>query len=214
MKNTGRFAAIVDVNDATSPRRRAVVTTFDVYKRAVPHHQSLVPRNRTEPGGVDEALRIVGPDSSTASAFERFFDHEYPGAVRLAHLLSGSNTPAEDLAQEAFARVLPHFDRLDNPAAYLRTAIVNACRTWHRSRGREQDRFRRHGASAEVALSAASAELLDSIRRLPYRQQAVLVLRYWLDMSEADIALTLDCRPGTVKSLHSRALDAIRKDLP
>lgn len=154
------------------------------------------------------------PDTERATAFDRFFAGEYPGAVRLAHLLTGSNAGAEDLAQDAFARVLPHFERLDNPAAYLRTAIVNACRTWHRTRGREQDRFRRHGATSDIAISTASAELLDSIRRLPYRQQAVLVLRYWLDLSEADIALTLDCRPGTVKSLHSRALDAIRKDLP
>lgn len=147
-------------------------------------------------------------------SFERFFAEEYAATVRLAHLLTGSNAHAEDLAQDAFARVLPHLADLGNPAAYLRTATVNVCRTWHRSRGREQDRFRRHGASPDVAISAASAELLDTIRRLPYRQQAVLVLRYWLDLSEADIALTLDCRPGTVKSLHSRALDAIRKDLP
>lgn len=148
------------------------------------------------------------------SAFDRFFAGEYASAVRLAHVLTGSNASAEDLAQDAFARVLPHFDRLDRPAAYLRTAVVNACSTWHRTRGREQDRFRRHGTTEQVAISAASAELIDSIRRLPYRQQAVLVLRYWLDLSESDIALTLGCRPGTVKSLHSRALDAIRKELP
>jgi RNA polymerase sigma factor (sigma-70 family) len=147
-------------------------------------------------------------------AFDRFFGDEYAATVRLAHLLTGSDAHAEDLAQDAFARVLPHLAELDNPAAYLRTATVNVCRTWHRSRGREHDRLRRHGATPDVAVSAASAELLDSIRRLTYRQQAVLVLRYWLDLSEADIAATLDCRPGTVKSLHSRALDAIRKDLP
>ena len=154
------------------------------------------------------------PAQPPEPAFDRFFADEYATAVRLAHLLTGSDASAEDIAQDAFARVLPHFDRLENPAAYLRTAIVNACRTWHRSRGREQDRFRRHGVSAEVTISAASAELLDSIRRLPYRQQAVLVLRYWLDLSEADIAIAIGCRPGTVKSLHSRALDAIRKDVP
>jgi RNA polymerase sigma-70 factor (sigma-E family) len=149
-----------------------------------------------------------------ADGFDAFFGAHYPATVRLAHLLTGSNLSAEDLAQDAFARVLPHHGKLDNPAAYLRTATINVCRSWHRSRGREQDRFRRHGPSPDIAISAASAELLDSIRRLPYRQQAVLVLRYWLDLSEADIAITLGCRPGTVKSLHARALEAIRKDLP
>jgi RNA polymerase sigma factor (sigma-70 family) len=160
------------------------------------------------------ASDIPRTPQSPRSGFEAFFDAHYPATVRLAHLLTGSNASAEDLAQDAFARVLPHHGQLDNAAAYLRVATINVCRTWHRSRGREQDRFRRHGASPDVSITEASAELLDSIRRLPYRQQAVLVLRYWLDLSENEIAAALDCRPGTVKSLHSRALDAIRRDLP
>lgn len=159
----------------------------------------------------------AGPTTGL-TGFERFFGEHHAATVRLAHLLTGSAAAAEDLAQDAFANVLPHFAALDNPAAYLRTATVNTCRSWHRSRGREQDRFRRHGTTPELApaahLSDTSADLLDSIRRLPYRQQAVLVLRYWLDLTEVDIASTLGCRPGTVKSLHARALDAIRKDLP
>lgn len=60
--------------------------------------------------------------------FDRLFADEYAATVRLAHLLTGSNAHAEDLAQDAFARILPHLARLDNPAAYLRTACVNACR--------------------------------------------------------------------------------------
>ena len=55
--------------------------------------------------------------------------------------------------------------------------------------------------------------LLDVIDALPYRQRAVLVLRYWLDLSEIEIASALDCRPGTVRSLHFRALATLRKDV-
>jgi RNA polymerase sigma factor (sigma-70 family) len=57
-------------------------------------------------------------------------------------------------------------------------------------------------------------ELLAIVDGLPFRQRAVLVARYWLDMSEADIADLLDCRPGTVKSLASRAMATLRKELP
>ena len=57
-------------------------------------------------------------------------------------------------------------------------------------------------------------ELLDAVARLPYRQRAVVVLRYYADFSERDIADALGCRPGTVKSLASRALDTLRQELP
>lgn len=56
-------------------------------------------------------------------------------------------------------------------------------------------------------------DMAEVIARLPYRQRAVLVLRYWLDLSEADIAERLGCRAGTVKSLHSRALTRIRSEI-
>lgn len=131
----------------------------------------------------------------------------------MAHLLTGSNAIAEELAQDAFSRVYQRFGSLREPTAYLRTAVVNTCRNWHRGRTRELDRFRRHGVSTEVVAGEPDV-LLDAIRGLPYRQRAVLVMRYWLDLGEADIARSLGCRPGTVKSLHARALAAIRKELP
>ena len=152
---------------------------------------------------------------SLASAvnFASFFRERYANTVRLAHLLTGSNFFAEDLAQEAFTRVQRHFDRLDNPGGYLRSTTVNVCRNWHRSRSREAANIRRLGV-ATVVLSPAAEELRDAIVALPYRQRAVVVLRYWLDLSEAEIAEALGCRPGTVKSLQSRAFATLRKDLP
>ena len=152
-------------------------------------------------------------DEPGASGFAAFFRAQYADTVRLAHLLSGSNTFAEDLAQDAFARVKCHYDRVDNPGGYLRTATVNVCRNWHRSRSREAGNVRRLGAPA-ISLPPAAAELIDAIKALPYRQRAVLVLWYWLDLTEADIATALGCRPGTVKSLHARAVARLRKELP
>lgn len=160
-----------------------------------------------QPAGTPEQRRTV-----LSEPFDVFFREQFPKTVRLAHLLTGSNAAAEDLAQDAFAKVFSRLDRLDNPAAYLRTTTVNICRNWHRTSSRESDRFRRHGLS-ETQLSMESDELLDSIRRLSYHQQEVLVLRYWLDLSESDIARVLGCRAGTVKSRCSRALAALRTDL-
>lgn len=150
--------------------------------------------------------------SREPSAFDDFFRVHYPSTVRLAHLLTGSNAIAEELAQDAFAQMYPRFDDVLEPKSYLRTTTVNVCRNWHRRHRRELARFERHGAS-EVHSVDSVEELIDVIAALPYRQRAVLVMRYWLDLSEADIAHSLGCRPGTVKSLHSRALAAIRKDL-
>lgn len=147
------------------------------------------------------------------SPFDDFFRAQYPSTVRLAHLLTGSNAIAEELAQDAFAQIYPRFADVLEPKSYLRTTTINVCRNWHRRHRRELDRFERHGATEDRSADSVE-ELIDVIATLPYRQRAVLVMRYWLDLSEADIAHSLGCRPGTVKSLHSRALAAIRKDLP
>jgi RNA polymerase sigma factor (sigma-70 family) len=148
----------------------------------------------------------------SSTAFDQFFRLNYARTVQLAHLFTGSNVAAEDLAQEAFRRVYPHYGDLREPNAYLRAVTVNVCRTWHRSRSREADRLRRHGTSP-TEIEVEHDELLDTIRTLSYRGQAVLVLRYWLDLSEADIAASLGCRKGTVKSIHARALESIRREL-
>lgn len=148
--------------------------------------------------------------------FQRFYQEHYQSTARLARLLTGDAHIAEDVAQDAFVRVYRYeatAERpIDNPAALLRTTTVNLCRSWHRSERRAQLRMVRHGPSPEQ-LTERERELDDSLRRLPYEQRAVVVLRYWLGQSETEIAHTLDCRPGTVKSRHARALRTLRKEL-
>lgn len=150
--------------------------------------------------------------STTDAAFQRLYRSEYAAVVRLARLLTGSESGAEDLAQEAFVSLYRQGDKVKNPPALLRTITVNLSRSWHRSRARSQLRLVRHGPSAD-SLSPFERELDHSLHRLPYDQRAVIVLRYWLGLSEAEIADSLECRPGTVKSRHSRALRTLRKDL-
>ncbi len=151
------------------------------------------------------------PDGrSSAAGFGDFYRAEWAGAVRLASLLV-QRVAAEDLVQDAFAAVYPKFATLDNPAAYLRVAIVNGCRQSHRRRAVEVDRMPRLMLAADTPPELG--ELADVVTALPYRQRAVLVLRYWVGLSEHEIADALGCRPGTVKSLSSRALERLSTEV-
>jgi RNA polymerase sigma factor (sigma-70 family) len=144
--------------------------------------------------------------------FEELYRSQRSSVVRLVRLLTGSDAQAEDLAHEAFLRVYRRDAPIDEPVSFLRAVTVNVCRNWHRGRQREQLRVVRHGPDAD-RVSPQARELDASLGRLPYQERAVIVLRYWLDLSEAEIARTLECRPGTVKSRHSRALRKLNKEL-
>jgi RNA polymerase sigma factor (sigma-70 family) len=145
-----------------------------------------------------------------AGSFGEFYRAEWAGAVRLASLLV-QRAAAEDLVQDAFAAVYPKFDSLANPGGYLRVAIVNGCRQLYRRRAVELDRMPRLAVAADT--SPELNELADVVAALPYRQRAVLVMRYWLELSEQEIADALSCRPGTVKSLSSRALTRLNTEV-
>ncbi len=147
--------------------------------------------------------------------FERLYRNELAGLVRLAHLLTGSNVAADDIAHEAFLKVRDRWSSLENPGAYLRVVTVNLSRNWSRSDGRRTARERRFAtADADAADDVDSHEgLLALVDHLPFRQRAVLVARYWLDLPESEIAELVGCRPGTVKSLASRALSILREEL-
>jgi len=149
--------------------------------------------------------------ATTATGFAAFYREAWSGAVRLAALLTQDARAAEDLAQDSFTRVLPKWSELDSPHAYLRVAVVNACRTWQARRATERSKLPlvAGDTSTELAFDA----LADAVAALPYRQRAVLVLRFHLGLSEAEIAEALGCRPGTVKSTSSRALAALRKGI-
>lgn len=169
-------------------------------------------------GGVDVSVRAGMPDQPAVGddieslQFELFYEREYTATVRLAGFLSGDRTIAEDITQDAFMRTQREFERIANPGGYLRTTVVNLCRNHHRRTSREALRLAHHGVTPPT-VSERAAELDASLHRLPYSERAVIVLRYWLGLSEAEIAAHLGCRPGTVKSRHARALAKIRKEL-
>ena len=146
--------------------------------------------------------------------FTVFYRDAYPGAVRLAWLLTHDHAAAEDVVQDAFVRVRPRLATVDHRSAYLRTAIVNGCRDRARSAGRADAGGRRLRVVTDVSATDKPSELLDAVAQLPYKQRAVLVLRYWADLREEEIAEIVGVRPATVRSITSRALAQLRKDLP
>ena len=159
--------------------------------------------------GVLGALEVGAvSEVRTAPSFAALYAEAYVPMVRMAHLMTGSNTAAEELVQDAFVKVFKRFDALDNPGAYLRICVVNACRSWHRRRFLERTRG---VAPAETASPPEHHDLLASLATLNQRQRAAVVLRFYEDLPEAEIAGLLGCRPGTVKSLLSRALDQLRE---
>ena len=147
-------------------------------------------------------------------SLEALYRSHYAPMVRLAHLITGSNEVAEDLVQEAFVRLHGRdVAALTSPAGYLRTAVVNRCRSWQRRAVLE----RRHASGVRPDPSGAQPvevdETLGALARLRPRQRAALVLRFYADLSEAEIASTLGCRPGTVKSLISRGLAELKETI-
>ena len=141
------------------------------------------------------------------ATFESLYADEVDAMARLAFLMVGSEAQAEELVHDAFARLYERWDRVDNPGGYLRTCVVNGCKDRLRRRGVE----RRHAAAAPGTVEPAADHLADVLAALPYRQRAAVVLRYYEDRSEADIADLLGVRPGTVKSLLHRGLVGLRE---
>ena len=159
-----------------------------------------------------DATPVGGPTPGPILPFDAFCDEELEWARRLAFVITGSRDAADDIAQEGFARVCRRYGALDNPRGYLRVVIVNLSRRRWRTLDRDQP-LHDDDDTAVPGVSSESVEVLDLIDRLPSRQRAVLVLRYFEGLSEVEIAEVLSCRPGTVKSLAARALSRLRKEL-
>ena len=159
----------------------------------------------------------AAPDviSGGGEDFSAFAVSRWPGLVRLAFGLTGDRWAAEDVAQVTLARAYVAWRRVsraDDPDAYLRRILVNASnRRFRRRRVPEQP-----GDPPETAVDGPAdlvgerAALLAALRQLPARQRAVVVLRYWEDQTDAQIAAALGCSPVTVRSQLSRALAKLR----
>ncbi len=149
-----------------------------------------------------------GPMSS--SDLTSLYRRQREAMIRLARLLTGSPAIAEEVVQEAFLRMHQQVAQPLNPDGYLRTTVANLSRSHLR-----RLRLERRGPPRERETfdDPEVDETWAAVCRLPFRQRAVLALRYYEDLSESDIARVLGCRPGTVKSSLHRGLSKLREEL-
>jgi len=145
--------------------------------------------------------------------FREFMEMRYGDLLRTAFLLTGSTHAAEDLVQSVLLKVYKRFHTIEEPYAYLRRAMVNHhINLWRRIGSRELlSVFTPDPAVPDTSAAFAQrAELLEALGQLPTKMRAVLVLRYWEDLSEADTAAALGCSLGSVKAQASRGLARLR----
>jgi RNA polymerase sigma-70 factor (sigma-E family) len=159
----------------------------------------------SEPPGLEAITGGAGVRNELTELYLR----EHDRLVRLAYVLTGSREVAEDVVQDSFVRLYRRWDAAEAPDRYVRQIVVNECRSHHRRAGRERDR-RAKLYVVDSTYDRHGVELSDVLLELPYRQRAAIVLRFYSDLGEAEIADVLGCRPGTVGSLIHRGLERLR----
>jgi RNA polymerase sigma-70 factor (sigma-E family) len=160
-----------------------------------------------------------GEPPPAAAAVTALYQAHALGLIRLAHIMLGDRQGAEDVVQEAFAGLYRRWGQLSdtgNALGYLRSSVLNGCRSQLRRRNRrDQPDEPVPAASAEAAVLTGEQrrEVMRAIRRLPRRQREALVLRFYLDLSEAEIAETMGIGQSTVRSATYRALTSLGRML-
>jgi RNA polymerase sigma factor (sigma-70 family) len=161
-------------------------------------------------GGVMPKLSDDAPQPAGAEDIAELFRARREPMARLAYVLTGNSQVSDEIVQDAFLKMHTNWERITNPAGYLRTAIINSCRSYHRHLAVER---RAPIARQEVAVSVTD-EISDALAKLSYDHRAVLALRYFCDLNDFEIADMLRTRPGTVRSRIHRGLAQLRKEIP
>lgn len=159
-----------------------------------------------------------GLPADAESAITSLYEVHAVGFIRLAVIMLGERGTAEDVVQDAFCGLYRRWQHIDDHAkalAYVRSAVLNGCRSQLRARIRAE----RRTVTVDVGLVASAeddallaeehAEVLAALRKLPARQREALVLRFYLDLDESAIAAAMGISAGTVKSTTSRAIAAL-----
>jgi RNA polymerase sigma-70 factor (sigma-E family) len=169
--------------------------------------------------GSGEAWGDPGPPSSPRAAVTEIFHHHYRRLVGLAGLMVDDRESAEEVVQDAFEALFRGWGTLRDPqsaVAYLNRSVVNGSRSKLRRRRTERSYDVPEAGTSPSAESlgldrSEHDELMAAVRALPRRQREVMVLRYFLDLSEAEIADWLGISTGSVKTHASRATDTLHK---
>lgn len=157
---------------------------------------------------------MTGPDSMRVESFEAFYSRVWNQVHRAVGVGLGNGDLASDATDEAMVRAYERWAKvssMDNPEGWVYVTAMN----WGRSRLRRR-KYRSNTELPEIAVTdpeVPDPQLAESIRRLPHHQREVVIARYLLDMSEAEMAEVFSTPKGTIKSRLHRALETLRKDL-
>ena len=177
-----------------APRVRPELTA------SAPVERPMAKRERDELGAVE-----ISQVESVESVYRRM----YSGLVRLAYVLVDTQELAEEAVQDAFTTAYTKWSRVETPDAYMRTCVINACRKVQRRRRlvrRQPDPRVEHG-------DLLADHIADVVRQLRSPMKEAVVLRYYLQLSDAEIAEALGIAVGTVKSTLHRARGVLKREL-
>jgi RNA polymerase sigma-70 factor (sigma-E family) len=170
-----------------------------------------------------EPTETTAADEPAAGRLEELYVRHAPEAVRLAFLLTRDAALAEDITQEAFIRVTGRFHHLRSMGAfdaYLRTTVVNLCMSHHRKVRTARAYVEREAARTggrEASAAPVDIETRDEVRAalatLPERQRAAVVLRFYGDLSEQQVAEAMGCSVTAARSLVFRAMETLRQSI-
>jgi RNA polymerase sigma-70 factor (sigma-E family) len=150
--------------------------------------------------------RVPGPDDPV----ERLYRDSRDRLRRLAYLMTGQAAVAEEIVHDAFVRAHGRWDRIETPTAYLRKTVVNLCLAWRSRDAMARDRLPRMDVVVEPPELDETWALLAE---LPRAQRVALVLRYYEDLPDEEIARVMGCRRTTVRTRIHRALATLRKEM-
>jgi RNA polymerase sigma-70 factor (sigma-E family) len=174
---------------------------------------------RRKPGGAGASVLQSRPAADARAAVAGLYEVQAIGLIRLALVMLGDRAAAEDVVQDAFVGLFRRWPSLQDPGkalVYVRSAVLNGCRTQLRARSRVAgrplpDMPAVSSAEHEVLVAERHREVLAALRKLPDRQREALLLRYYLDLPAPEIAACMGISQGTVKSTTSRALAALAR---
>jgi RNA polymerase sigma factor (sigma-70 family) len=154
-------------------------------------------------------MPAVPVEAVVREPFDTFYHREFRGLVRLAMVLVDSQEQAEEVVQDAFAALYLRYRSVATPLAYIRASVLNGSRKVLRRRVLSRRLLGHPQADSEMVYN----HVIDAVRRLPARQRAAVVLRYELQLTDTEIADTLNMPLGTVKSTLHRAIAQLRQEI-
>lgn len=152
---------------------------------------------------------VVPVEVLVREPFDTLYHREFAGLVRLAMVLVDSQEQAEEVVQDAFAALYLKYRLVSTPVAYVRASVLNGSRKVLRRRLVARRYLGQRPDDGQMVYN----HVIDAVRRLPARQRAAVVLRYELQLTDAEIAETLNVPIGTVKSTLHRAIAQLREEI-